>query len=717
MKGATKLIEPESILYFHPPSRPHEQIIRYFLAQGAEVVPTASLEKVRREVAAGAPDLLVIDVCGVSTQWPQSIRSLVEEFAPLPTMLVHSNTTPQSRSFREAIREWNVVTLPFDILRLNQAQRAANRSREAAPDGSAEEDLPPRVRSPLRMKITLPYLFLATIIILGAAYIVTQFTSNSIEDRYLNQVVVTRRNAAERVVDVETELIEAVRLVSGVEGIEQATRAEDSDLLQEILIPAALDSDVQFLQIIDQSGENLIAALKMNLEDEARLQTILTPEIFSDEAFIMEALIGSHDDQGGEYSGIAHLPWGDFLCVTGPILETNGDTIGGVLAGISLQALLNDIRLGTFVEATIYTLDGEPVATTMLDPAPDIPEDLAQDLLAAEEKSYLRNIVSAGVDFTEILAPLEIRGGTEIGLLGASVHQEYLMQAGRTSRVHIAGFAALGILIIIGVGLYLSSNIAQPLASLAHAANQVASGNLGVHLGVKGGDEIAQVARAFNKMVLSIERSNIELINAYDKTIEGWSKALEMHDQEVQGHTQRVAGLTVLLARAMGVRGEELDHIQRGSLLHDIGKMAIPDEILKKPTSLSPYEREVMQLHTQYAAEMLAPIEFLEPATVIPKYHHERWDGQGYPYGLVGDAIPLAARIFSVVDVYDAMSSDRPYRYGWLDVDVIDHLRRLKGQQFDPTVVDTFVEVVLAGLNGNRRDNSGREREGTAVEG
>jgi HD-GYP domain-containing protein (c-di-GMP phosphodiesterase class II) len=141
--------------------------------------------------------------------------------------------------------------------------------------------------------------------------------------------------------------------------------------------------------------------------------------------------------------------------------------------------------------------------------------------------------------------------------------------------------------------------------------------------------------------------------------------------------------------------------------------MAIPDEILHKPSSLSANEREIMELHTRYAVEMLSPITFLEPATIIPKYHHERWDGNGYPYGLEGEAIPLAARIFSVVDVYDAMSSDRPYRYGWLDEDVIEHLRRLKGQQFDPVVVDAFVEVVLSGLNGGRRGDSGSKGEAT----
>jgi putative nucleotidyltransferase with HDIG domain len=476
--------------------------------------------------------------------------------------------------------------------------------------------------------------------------------------------------------------------------------------LREVIIPAAITADVQYVQIIDKGGENLLAALKTQRAAPQDYRLILTPEIFSDEAFVLGALTGSSDHMGDKFSGVAHLPWGDFFCVSAPLRGPTGETIGAVLAGISLGGLVDDIRARSFAETTMYSLTGEPVVSTLLAPALEVPRDLAQEILAeAEGKSYLRIVEVGGVDFTELLAPLEIRGGSEIGLLGTALRQSYLMQSGRITRGQIAGFVAFAILLVVAAGLYLSHNIAQPLARLAHAANQVASGNFGVQLGVKGGDEIAQVARAFNKMVVSIERSNRELISAYDKTIEGWSRALEMYDQEVQGHTQRVAGLTVLLARAMHIRGVELDHIQRGALLHDIGKMAIPDVILHKPSTLSAVEREVMQLHTQYAAEMLSPIEFLEPATVIPKYHHEKWDGSGYPYGLAGEAIPLAARIFSVVDVYDAMSSDRPYRYGWLDVDVIGHLRRLKGRQFDPVVVDTFIDVVLAGLNGTRKDD------------
>jgi PAS domain S-box-containing protein len=191
----------------------------------------------------------------------------------------------------------------------------------------------------------------------------------------------------------------------------------------------------------------------------------------------------------------------------------------------------------------------------------------------------------------------------------------------------------------------------------------------------------------------SLQRSNSELGMAYDATIEGWSRALDLRDKETEGHTQRVTGMTLELARLFGLSDEELVQIRWGALLHDIGKMGVPDGILLKPGPLTDEEWVAMKKHPGFAYEMLSPIHYLRNALDIPYCHHEKWDGSGYPRGLKGNQIPLAARIFAVVDVWDALRSDRPYRAGWTKGKADKYILSLTGTHFDPQVVDAFFSL------------------------
>lgn len=191
----------------------------------------------------------------------------------------------------------------------------------------------------------------------------------------------------------------------------------------------------------------------------------------------------------------------------------------------------------------------------------------------------------------------------------------------------------------------------------------------------------------------SLQKANQELRKAYDETLQGWALALELRDRETEGHTRRVTELTLQLAEKLGVPEGEMEHVKRGALLHDIGKMAIPDSVLLKPGNLNLMERKFMELHPEIAKDMLKKIEFLHPAISIPYCHHEKWDGTGYPHNLRGEEIPFAARIFAVVDVWDALTSERPYR----DPVAPDEVRRIihegSGSHFDPLVVDAFLEI------------------------
>jgi response regulator RpfG family c-di-GMP phosphodiesterase len=203
-----------------------------------------------------------------------------------------------------------------------------------------------------------------------------------------------------------------------------------------------------------------------------------------------------------------------------------------------------------------------------------------------------------------------------------------------------------------------------------------------------------QAAIAIDNFTLfeNLQQSNLELAQAYDATIEGWSRALDLRDKETEGHTQRVTEMSQRLAHIMGIKGEALVHMRRGALLHDIGKMGVPDSILLKPSEFTPEEWDIMCQHPQFAYDWLNPIAYLKEALSIPYSHHEKWDGSGYPRKLKGEEIPLAARIFSVVDEWDAITSDRPYRSAWSKERAIEYIRENSGSHFDPQVVEVFLK-------------------------
>ena len=195
----------------------------------------------------------------------------------------------------------------------------------------------------------------------------------------------------------------------------------------------------------------------------------------------------------------------------------------------------------------------------------------------------------------------------------------------------------------------------------------------------------------------NLQKAHKRILDAYEATIEGWSRAMDLRDKETEGHSRRVAELSMKLARAMGMSQEDIVHLRHGALLHDMGKIGIPDAILHKPDPLTEEEWIIMQQHPRFAYEMLYAIEYLRDALEIPYFHHEKWDGTGYPQGLKGEQIPIAARIFAVADVWDALTSNRPYRPAWAREEALRYIREQSGQHFDPQIVDLFFRVMEQG--------------------
>jgi putative nucleotidyltransferase with HDIG domain len=289
-------------------------------------------------------------------------------------------------------------------------------------------------------------------------------------------------------------------------------------------------------------------------------------------------------------------------------------------------------------------------------------------------------------------APVYEGGLYAIWAVPEAVAFREVREAGRRTAVGLVVGALVAAVLSWLAGRWL---VLKPIAALAEATSRVRAGDLRARTGLPhDATEVGRLAETFDRMVEALQARESALASAYDTTLEGWSRALELRDRETRGHTLRVTAMAVELARAMGVDEDQITHLRRGALLHDIGKMAIPDEILHKPGPLSPEEMAVMRRHPQYAYELLWPIAYLRPALGIPYCHHERWDGSGYPRGLRAEEIPLAARIFAVVDVWDALRSSRPYRPAWPEDRVRAYLREQAGRQFDPKVVEAFLRML-----------------------
>jgi putative nucleotidyltransferase with HDIG domain len=560
----------------------------------------------------------------------------------------------------------------------------------------------PRLRASLRIKITLPFLILAFAMAAGGAYIVTQIVFDSVDERYTNNLVASGRLVSEAIVKRERSLISSLRQFIFTKGLSEAIQAKDVTALSGLVYYLAMSQGEEIVEFLDQEG-NLVLSLQLD-ETQGEKTYKLSETSATDYRslpFVQKVLARETDGLGDKFSGLSRSPEGDILYVAGPILDSSGELAGVALVGRTLPTLIQELREATQAEVTFYDRVGNVLLSTFRD-SPSLETGLAEEILANQDTHSLKRILDAprevnisNVTFGEILGPWELRNGVEdIGVIGTSLPQILLVWASAATRVEIMLIVSLALFLVIMLGVNIANVITRPVRKLVLASEQVAAGDLTVQVPPTGNDEISTLAEAFNQMVFSLRDSKMDLLKAYDSTLVGWSNALELRDQETQGHTQRVTELSIDLARWMGIQESDLDNIRRGALLHDIGKMGIPDSILLKPGKLTPAEWVIMRKHPQYAYEMIYPIEYLRPVLDIPYCHHERWDGTGYPRGLKGEEIPMAARVFAVIDVWDAMRSHRPYRPALSVDEVCEYISTASGTHFDPAVVDAFFELL-----------------------
>ena len=559
----------------------------------------------------------------------------------------------------------------------------------------------PRVKVALRTKITLPFLILAVFLAIGSAYVVTQIVFDTIDERFKNQLIESGKLASEGMVRQETNLLKSLRLLSHAVGVAEAIEAGDTQRLGALAYGITANQQEEIVEFLDTQGQ-LVLSMRHQSGGSA-VDYDFSAEgggAYQELPFVRKVLDRQVDALGDKYSGVARVAGEDIFYVAGPVYDQQEGFAGVALVGRTLSTLLDQIHKETFAQVTLYDRDGLPVTSTLIEPV-ILGSQQALVVLDMQDISSLqrnlgdqRELNVSHIDYDEILGAWEGRGGEDLGVIGIALPRAFLVMASRATRIQITILVSLALFLVIVLGVNIANIITRPLSNLVQASSEVAQGNLEVQLEPKGHDEVSVLTQSFNQMVSSLYQSKMDLLIAYDSTLEGWSTALELRDRETEGHTQRVTGMTLDLALLMGIDGEALIHIRRGSLLHDIGKMGIPDSILLKPDSLTEDEWAIMRMHPVYAYEMLWGIEYLRPAVEIPYCHHERWDGTGYPRGILGAEIPIAARVFAIIDVWDAMRSDRPYRQA-LPVDVVcQYISTSSGKHFDPQVTEAFFELL-----------------------
>jgi putative nucleotidyltransferase with HDIG domain len=547
------------------------------------------------------------------------------------------------------------------------------------------------VRVPIRAKITFPYLLLALILALGAGYMVYRVLFDTVEERYTNQLIEAGKLSSGWMVREENRLLETLRLLAQTQGVPQAIQARNGQKLRELSFGITVDHREEVVEFLDTAGTPI---LSMHHRSEGKVEEYAfslggaapSPQ----QPFVKKVIQGQADTQGDKYAGVTE---GSFF-VAGPVYDAQGAFVGIVMVGKTLPTLVRQMGEATRAQVTLYGMDGLPAATTHLEPpAPLLPAQVST-LLQQNNGSYKRDLTSSEISYSELSDSWMARGQDPLGLVGTALPKTFLVSASRVTRLQIYSLISLAFLLVLLMGIYVANLITRPIVRLMMASNQVAEGNLQVQIPPSSNDEVGVLTQTFNQMVRNLEKSKQDLVDAYDSTLEGWSKALELRDDQTSGHTQRVTEMSLRLAKRLGLEDAALVHIRRGAMLHDIGKMGIDDAILRKPGKLTDAEWAIMRKHPQMAVEMLYHIEYLRPALTIPACHHEKWDGSGYPKGLKREEIPLEARIFAIVDVWDALSSNRYYRKALAKDEVLQILRSSRGSHFDPTLLDIFLQLL-----------------------
>ena len=525
-------------------------------------------------------------------------------------------------------------------------------------------------------------LVVALVGIIGTAAVTAQVTSEAVAE-FNGSLLRASLLANDHLSLVEAARLTTLRAAAATTGVSEATTTHDGAALQRLLTPVVANAAVSsiLLYVLDRQGSEVIV---LGPDGPAAVQSQIGE--FVSQPAVAAVLAGRSDAQGDKYVFVRTDETGTNLYWTGPIRSATGQVVGVALVGEPLSSIARGIRSSGADHLTFYTTGGE-VLQSSLSPVTALAAE-TRGMVQPDRPVRVSQSV-AGQTYMNLVSDWTMRK-VRLGYLAVALNTAQLQTGLDQLRLFLLILFAAAALITLVIGVMLAGAITRPVQRLVGAMGAVAAGDLSQRAPAGPSDEIGYLGQVFNLMTAGLQEKTQALEDTYFAAIEALARAIDARDPYTYGHSARVAAISLQIADELGYPHEQREGLRRAALLHDIGKIGIADHILRKVGALNYIEQKQMRVHPVIGHQMLKDVPFLRTSLTGIRHHHERWDGTGYPDELGGDTIPLQVRILSVADVFDALTSDRPYRNAMSAAEATELITHESGRQFDPAVVAAF---------------------------
>jgi putative nucleotidyltransferase with HDIG domain len=541
------------------------------------------------------------------------------------------------------------------------------------------------MRLPIRYKIILPFAVLLVFVGVIGSGVATARLTDAAAAKFDADLLHSSLLANQSVAQVEAARLADLRLATDTVGVAESLAANDIDGLTRLLTPIAgnvTTASIQ-LRVLDANGREVLRI--QGSRGSSGPVAVTNPSEFAMEPAVVKVLAGEPDPVAGDRRVFLSSPHAQpVLYWTGAVRTSGQRIVGAVLVGQSLAEIAKGIDGSAF-----YDGSGTLLASALA--SPPIASVAVRSVVTAQ--TIARPTIDEshpGHAYWALFSTWTMRG-SQFGYLAVQANADSLLSVVNQVRLILTLVFTAAALLTLLVGTATASRLTRPIEGLVRSMRVVSAGNLQHRASVTSKDEIGYLAQAFNEMTASLEEKTAALEETAFASMEALARAIDARDPSTFGHSARVAAVSVEIADEMQLPVKERESLRRAALLHDIGKIGVQDRVLRKPGPLNDAEMDEMREHSRIGHDMLQGLRFLRPSLPGILHHHERWDGGGYPSGLSGTGIPLLVRIIAVADVFDALTSDRPYRDGLSFGAAAAAIRRDAGMKFDPDVVAAFM--------------------------